>query len=125
MARAFLFSPRVQGVLFLVLGAVAVQCGASIATALMAPLGLLIVLYFRYIVMGVSHVVLSARHVRALRFADLTWGFLVAIPLLVMNTTIYLAFARIGVGLSVTIELAGPIVLAIVTSRSRWGWAFS
>jgi inner membrane transporter RhtA len=40
------------------------------------------------------------------------------VALAVMNTTFYLAFERLPLGAAVTIEFLGPIVLAVVSSRT-------
>jgi inner membrane transporter RhtA len=42
------------------------------------------------------------------------------ITLAVMNATFYLALDRLPLGVAVTVEFLGPIVLSIVTSRTRW-----
>ncbi|MDO5644955.1 MAG: EamA family transporter [Dermabacter sp.] len=118
-------SPATTGILLLVFGALSIQLGASLATSIMPILGLWWALLFRYGVMAIMHSALSIRHVRSVPARSLWWGVVVALPLLGMNIAIYAAFARIGVGLSVTIELIGPILLAIITARSRWGWLLS
>lgn len=113
------------GVALVIVGALSIQFGASVATSLMPVLGLWFVLLCRYAVMGLMHVTLSLRHVQKVPRRDLRWGLVVALPLLGMNTAIYFAFSHIGVGLAVTIELLGPLALAIATSTLRFGWAYS
>lgn len=54
----------------------------------------------------------------------LTWSqwwpvLLLAAALASMNLFIYAAFSRIGLGLTVTLELLGPLVLGLVGSRTR------
>lgn len=116
------FSPFAVGVLLLLTGAVAVQLGASIGTSIIPAIGVLGVVLARYTLQACVHIPLAWKHLRATRLTDWRWGALVAAPLLAMNLTIYMAFSHIGVGLAVTIELMGPIVLAVVTARSWPGW---
>lgn len=116
------FSPFAVGVLLLLTGAVAVQLGASIGTSIIPAIGVLGVVLARYTLQACVHIPLAWKHLRATHLTDWRWGALVAAPLLAMNLTIYMAFSHIGVGLAVTIELMGPIVLAVVTARSWPGW---
>jgi inner membrane transporter RhtA len=51
--------------------------------------------------------------------ADLRIVALYVVALLVMNFSIYEAFARIPVGIAVTIEFLGPLFVAVIGSRSR------
>lgn len=121
--RGLNVSPASVGLALVIAGAVSVQFGAALATSLMPALGLWFVLLFRYAVMAATHWTLSYKHVRQVPGKTLLWGLVVAVPLLAMNTSIYAAFSRIGIGLGVTIELLGPIGLAIIASRSTTGWA--
>ncbi|MDU7361515.1 MAG: EamA family transporter [Propionibacteriaceae bacterium] len=115
-------SPFATGVLLLIFGALSVQLGASIGTSIIPAVGVLGVVLARYTLQACVHIPLAWKHLRRTRLTDWRWGALVAAPLLAMNLTIYLAFSHIGVGLAVTIELMGPITLAVLTARSRPGW---
>ncbi|WP_297742217.1 DMT family transporter [uncultured Tessaracoccus sp.] len=115
-------SPFTAGVLLLIFGALSVQLGASIGTSIIPTLGVYGVVLARYTLQACVHIPLAWKHLRRARLAEWWWGALVAAPLLAMNLTIYLAFSHIGVGLAVTIELMGPITLAVLTARSRPGW---
>lgn len=110
------------GVSLLLLAAVSVQLGAAIGTSVIPVFGVLGIVTTRYLVQAVVHVPLAWRQLRNLSWRDWGPGVVVAATLLSMNSAIYLAFASMGVGLSVTIELLGPIVLAIVSARSWPGW---
>jgi inner membrane transporter RhtA len=59
------------------------------------------------------------------RRADWTAVVLFGVVLAVMNALFYLALARLPLGVTVTIEVLGPLVLSIVASRraSAWLWA--
>ena len=115
-------SPFATGVLLLIFGALSVQLGASIGTSIIPAVGVLGVVFARYTLQACAHIPLAWKHLRRTRLRDWRWGALVAAPLLAMNLTIYMAFSHIGVGLAVTIELMGPITLAVLTARSRPGW---
>lgn len=115
-------SPFTTGVLLLIFGALSVQLGASIGTSIIPAVGVLGVVLARYTLQACVHIPLAWKHLRRTRLTDWRWGALVAVPLLTMNLTIYMAFSHIGVGLAVTIELMGPIALAVLTARSRPGW---
>lgn len=106
----------------MVAGALSVQIGAAIGTSVIPAIGVLGIVLARYVVQALVHVPLAWRHLRETPRRRWWWGAVVAVPLLSMNTAIYLAFSHIGVGLSVTIELLGPIVLAVLTARSLPGW---
>ncbi|RRD46193.1 DMT family transporter [Tessaracoccus sp. OH4464_COT-324] len=115
-------SPFAIGVLLLVLGAVSVQAGAALGASVIPATGVAGIVVVRYLVQAAVHVPLAWKGLASARLPDWRWGMLVAVPLIVMNTAIYLAFEQMGVGLSVTIELLGPILLAVVTARSWPGW---
>lgn len=111
-----------KGVLLLILGAISVQLGAALGTSVIPSIGVLGIVLARYLVMASVHVPASWSHLREATLKDWRWGLLLAVPMLAMNTSIYMAFSHIGVGLSVTIELLGPITLAVITARSWPGW---
>ncbi|NLE98718.1 MAG: EamA family transporter [Propionibacterium sp.] len=108
--------------LLLLAGALSGQLGAALGTSVIPAIGVLGIVLMRYVVQACVHVPLSWRQLRATGWRQWRWGLLVAAPLLTMNTSIYMAFSHIGVGLSVTIELVGPIALAAITARTWPGW---
>lgn len=110
------------GVMILVVGAISVQLGATLGASVIPAIGVLGIVLARYLVQACVHVPLAWRHLRATPRRTWWWGVVVAVPLLAMNASIYMAFSHIGVGLSVTIELMGPIALAVITARSWPGW---
>ncbi len=110
------------GVVLLIGTALSVQLGSALGTSVIPAVGVLGVVLARYVVQASIHIPLAWKHLRALPPRRWLWGLLMAIPLLTMNTAIYVAFSHIGVGLSVTIELLGPIVLAVLLARTRGGW---
>ncbi|WP_058234078.1 EamA family transporter [Devriesea agamarum] len=109
------------GVALLTTGAASTQIGAACAAMVIAPLGIPAVVAIRQLVMSLMHVPLAWRYLRRARSRDLAWGVLVALPLAGMNTAIYAAIAEIGVGLAVTLEFLGPLILAVIATRNLIG----
>jgi inner membrane transporter RhtA len=105
-------------------GVVSVQIGGAIAKQLFvltSPIG---VVTLRLVFAGLILVVLWRPRIRLnARALGVVLAF--GAVLGVMNLSIYLAFARIPLGMAVTIEFLGPLLVAIVGSR-RWSdalWA--
>ncbi len=110
---------------FVVVGLACQEVGASLAVLLFPQVGPLGMVLLR---LGFSAIILMliARprltgHSRAAWFAVVRFGFVLA----VMNGLFYLALERLPLGVTVTIEVLGPLVLSIVASRraSAWLWA--
>lgn len=99
-------------------GVVSVQIGGAIAKqlfALTSPIG---VVTLRLVFAGLVLVALWRPRVRLdARAVGVVLAF--GTVLGVMNFSIYLAFARIPLGVAVTIEFLGPLLVAIAGSR-RW-----
>lgn len=108
-------------------GAVSVQAGAGIAsrlfsqvppaavTALRLWAAALILLAVGW--RGVTRAVAGLARTRAWRDAAATISF--GIALATMNFAIYQSFARIPLGIAVTIEFLGPLVVAVAGTRAR------
>jgi inner membrane transporter RhtA len=109
----------------LVLGSVSsVQFGAALAATAFRAVGPLGIVTLRLVV---AAVVLAAAYHSRLRLArrDLAVCGLFGLVTATMNVSIYLAFARLPLGPTVTLEFLGPLALALGSSR-RWvdaGWA--
>lgn len=108
-----------------VVGLACQEVGAALAVTLFpqtGPLGMVMLrLTFSAVVL-----LLIARprwrgHTRADWYAVLRFGAVLAL----MNGLFYLALERLPLGVTVTIEVLGPLVLSIVASRraSAWLWA--
>jgi inner membrane transporter RhtA len=99
-------------------GVVSVQIGGAIAKqlfALTSPVG---VVTLRLVFAGLVLVALWRPRIRLdARALGVVLAF--AVVLGAMNLSIYLAFARIPLGMAVTIEFLGPLLVAIAGSR-RW-----
>jgi inner membrane transporter RhtA len=113
-------------------GIVSVQFGAGLADRLFAQIPPAAVTGLRLWTSAVAMVVLSGhgftRSVRDLRkrraFADAAIVGSFGLALGVMNFSIYQSFARIPLGVAVTIEFLGPLAVAVAGSRhlADLGW---
>ncbi|WP_084077710.1 DMT family transporter [Demequina sp. NBRC 110057] len=111
--------------LLVVLGLVCQEAGAAVAVNLMPDVGPWGVIAMR---LAFSAVVLLPLAVVSLRRGGaIHWPTVVAfgVALAGMNAFFYLALERIPLGITVTIEVLGPLVLSVVASRSWQGllWA--
>lgn len=98
-------------------GAAVQQTGAAVAAGLFPAIGVVGATAFRQIVMACVHVPLARRHLRGLTRAQVASGILLGLALGAMNLMIYLAIDRIGLGLAVTLEITGPLALAVLAGR--------
>ncbi|MDN4482524.1 EamA family transporter [Demequina lignilytica] len=111
---------------FLVLlGMLCQEAGAAIAVMVFPTVGPVAMVALR-LVFSALVLLLIARH--ALRgAAHGHWPLVIGygVTLAAMNVMFYLAIARIPLGIAVTIEVLGPLVLSVVASRSLRGllWA--
>ncbi|QMS57621.1 MULTISPECIES: DMT family transporter [Kocuria] len=114
-----------QGVLLVVAATFVTQTGAAIAVSLFDEIGALGAVFLR---LAMAAVVLCAVVRPSLRgMTCVTLGVVLAfgVSLGGMNMLIYQAVARLPLGVAVTIELLGPLVLSVVLSRRLTGvlWA--
>lgn len=120
-ARAFSASAAA----FVVIGLACQEVGAALAVLLfddMGPLGMVMLrLVFSALVLLAIARPTWRGHSRADWFAVARFGIVLA----VMNALFYLALERLPLGVAVTIEVLGPLVLSIVAARraSAWIWA--
>lgn len=112
-------------VLIVVVGLVCQEVGASIAVILFPAAGPLGMVMLRLVFSALLLLVIARPqlrgHSRAGWWAVAGFGVVLA----VMNGLFYLALERLPLGVTVTIEVLGPLVLSIVASRraSAWLWA--
>jgi len=107
------------------IGILSVQFGAGLADRLFGQIPPAAVTGLRLWTAALAMVALSGRgftrSVRAARerraFADVAVAVSFGISLGVMNFSIYQAFARIPLGVAVTIEFLGPLAVAVAGSR--------
>jgi inner membrane transporter RhtA len=113
-------------------GIVSVQFGAGLADRLFGQVPPTAVTGLRLWTAALAMVALSGRgFAEAVRdlakrraFADVVIAGSFGIALLIMNFSIYQAFARIPLGVAVTIEFLGPLAVAVAGSRrlADVGW---
>jgi inner membrane transporter RhtA len=99
------------------LGVASVQLGAALAKDLFDEIDPTAMVWLRQLTSAVVLVAIARPALRSRSRHD--WLTMVAfgVSLGVMNWSIYQAFARIPLGLAVTIEFAGPLLLAVALSR--------
>lgn len=120
--------PRTSAVspVWLVLGGIAsVQFGAAIAKGLFDEISPTALVWLRLLTSTIVFLLVARPRLRGhdRRGWLLVIGFGLALG--GMNWAIYQSFARIPLGLAVTIEFIGPLTLAVLTSRRGrdWLWA--
>lgn len=100
-------------------GVTSIQFGAALAATMFDDLGAAGVSLLRLGFAAVVLTVLSRPRVRGRRPADLRLVALFGVTLGGMNLFFYEALDRIPLGVAVTIEFAGPLAIAVATSRRR------
>ncbi|MET0734995.1 MAG: EamA family transporter [Microbacterium sp.] len=111
--------------LLVVAGLACQEIGASLAVLLfpeVGPLGMVMLrlVFSAVLLLAIARPTLRG-HTRAGWTAVVAFGAVLAL----MNGLFYLALERLPLGVTVTIEVLGPLVLSIVASRraSAWLWA--
>ena len=110
---------RMTGVLLMLVGGVSNQAGAGIgATAFagMSPAG---VVAIRQVVAAAVLLPVARPPLRRMRWSQWWPVLLLALVFSCMNLALYTAIDRIGLGLAVTLEFLGPLVIALAASRTR------
>lgn len=100
-----------------VIAIISVQCGAAIAKGLFPEIGAAATASLR---IGLSAaILLIAFRPNLFKLNSKQWKYVIlyGASLGMMNMVFYLAIARIPVGLGVTLEFVGPLILAIFGSR--------
>ncbi|ALJ18767.1 EamA family transporter [Microbacterium sp. No. 7] len=119
-------SPRsASAVLFVVAGLACQEVGAALAYLLFPQAGPLGMVCLRLAFSALILLAIARPRLRGLTRADVTAVLWFGLVLAVMNGLFYLALERLALGVTVTIEVLGPLVLSIVASRraSAWLWA--
>lgn len=112
-------------ILLVVAGLACQEVGASLAVLLFPQVGPLGMVMLRLVFSAVVLLLVARPRVRGHSGADWRAVVLFGLVLAVMNGLFYLALERLPLGVTVTIEVLGPLVLSIVASRraSAWLWA--
>lgn len=106
-------------------GLVCQEVGASIATTLFPATGPLGMVMLRLVFSAVILLVIARPSLRSRTREGWLAVIAFGVVLAVMNGLFYLALERLPLGITVTFEVLGPLVLSIVASRraSAWLWA--
>ncbi|QBR93980.1 EamA family transporter [Nocardioides euryhalodurans] len=110
-------APRFSPVWLVLLGILSVQLGAAIAKDLFDEISPTGIVWLRLVTSAVVLGLVARPVLRGRTRADWTVVIGFGVTLGVMNWAIYQAFARIPLGIAVTIEFVGPLTLAVLGSR--------
>jgi inner membrane transporter RhtA len=124
MSRARLGGP-VGAAGLVVAGLACQEVGAAFAVLLFPSVGALGMVALRLTFSALILLAIARPSVRGRSRGDWMTVVLFGLALAVMNGLFYEALARIPLGAAVTIEVLGPLVLSVATSRraSSWLWA--
>ena len=106
-----------QAVWLVVGGIVSVQVGAAIAKDLFHLVPPTAMVWLRLVTSAVILLALARPRLRGRSAADWRVALGFGVSLMTMNWAIYQSFARIPLGLAVTIEFLGPLAVAVIGSR--------
>ena len=111
------FSGKASPVWLVLIGILSVQFGAGIAKSLFDEVDPTTIVWLRLATSAVILMLVARPQVRGRSRSDwlVVLGF--GISLGTMNWAIYQAFARIPLGVAVTLEFVGPLTLAVIGSR--------
>lgn len=118
-------SGQTPAILLVVAGLACQEVGASFAILLFPQVGPLGMVMLRLVFSAIALLLIARPSVRGHSrqgwLAVVGFGLVLAI----MNSLFYLALERLPLGVTVTIEVLGPLVLSIVAARraSAWVWA--
>ncbi|WP_345558623.1 EamA family transporter [Streptomonospora halophila] len=104
---------------FVLIGILSVQAGAGVASRLFAVLPPSAVVWLRLLTSAVVLLALARPALRGRTRADWMVAVGFGVCLATMNFAIYQSFARIPLGIAVTIEFLGPLSVAVIGSRRR------
>lgn len=112
-------------VLLVVTGLACQEIGASLAVLLFPQVGPLGMVMLRLVFSAMILLAIARPSLRGRSRSDWTGVLLFGLVLAVMNGLFYLALERLPLGVTVTIEVLGPLTLSIIASRraSAWLWA--
>lgn len=118
-------SGRALAVGLVAVGLICQEVGASIAVLLfpqMGPLGMVMLrlVFSALILLAIARPALRGHSARAWRSALMLGGVLA-----LMNGLFYLALRELPLGVTVTIEVLGPLTLAVVAARTRSAWLWA
>jgi inner membrane transporter RhtA len=113
-------SSRLGGLATMLASATSNQVGAAVGAHAFAAVGPAGVVAVRQLVAAAALLVVARPDVRRLTWPQWWPTLLLAGTFAVMNLSLYTAIDRIGLGLAVTLEVLGPLTLALAASRTRF-----
>lgn len=118
-------SARGGAVVLVTIGLICQEVGASIAVLLFPTAGPLGMVALRLFFSAVILLIIARPRVRGHTASGWRAVWALGLSLAVMNGFFYLALERLALGVTVTIEVLGPLTLAVITARRRivWLWA--
>lgn len=108
---------RLSPVWLVLTGILSVQFGAAVAKHLFDVVSPTAIVWLRLASSAVVLVAMARPRLRGRTREDWLVAIAFGLALVTMNWTIYQSFARIPLGLAVTIEFVGPLTLAVLGSR--------
>jgi inner membrane transporter RhtA len=102
----------------LLLSLAASQVGAAFGATVVPIAGSFAIVAVRLAAAGIAMLLLTRPRVTRLGRAGWRDAVLLGLVMVVMNNAVYLAIGRIGVGLAITLEFVGPLLIALVASRT-------
>ena len=112
-------------IVLVVVAAISQELGAALAVKLFSALGPVGAVFVRLAVSGLILCLAMRPQLRGLSRRAWYAAVGLAAALVVMNTCFYLAIDRIPLGVAVTIEVLGPLILSVVVSERRTAWLWA
>lgn len=110
-------TPRFSPVSLVLAGILSVQFGAAVAKGLFGEIPPVGMVFLRLITSSLILLAIARPRLRGRTLADWRPVLALGFALAVMNWVFYESFARIPLGVAVTIEFVGPLLLAAAGSR--------
>lgn len=108
---------QIQPIPAVILAIISVQCGAAIAKGLFQEIGAAATASLRIGLSAIILLVAFRPRISNLNAKQWKYVILYGLSLGAMNMVFYMAIERIPIGLGVTLEFVGPLVLAIFSSK--------
>lgn len=112
-------------VALVVAGLACQEGGAAIAVTLFPQVGPLGMVMLRLVFSALILILVARPRLRGHRAPAWRAVLLFGVVLATMNGLFYLALERLPLGVTVTIEVLGPLVLSIIASRQRSAWLWA
>ena len=110
---------RFKAILLVLAAATSVQAGASVAKSLFPTLGPPGVVWLRLLFGSVALWVVARPELRSRPRRELRLVVALGVVLVSMNVSFYESIDRLPLGVAVTVEFLGPLLVATVSSRRR------